>query len=418
MKKKNALALVLILMIMSIGFGLFWLDKYEVKMKVITIQGSTHYDLGVSYGRQCRHQIQGLQTIFGAAEAILRFGGYSDAQAYINAIDPWIPQYLKDEMNGTAVGAGVPYSSIFLLNAFADILNEIPSSMACSQFIFTNKTNTAAGPIYGRNLDYAPSNILDNFQVVLRIFPPAGNPVIGHTITGMVGLLGGMNSKGVSIAVSQISSPEVGPGTPTVLAIRDALHHANNTVEGTGILNGTLAVDGAYQNQTAGWVYGVLDPTGSAAFVEATKLNAYTRWEGDTTNGEYVGWICATNHFVSTPMKDRSRSGPIGDNSVHRLEAANYLMAQANATQRFGPYEAMATCRSNYDPVLGFNWPGERCIDNYDVGFTGFIPGGSLAAFIMVPLLNYTLVTLTQPSQGYFYCVNFNATNSVIGPVF
>ncbi|MHA1144337.1 MAG: C45 family autoproteolytic acyltransferase/hydrolase [Candidatus Helarchaeota archaeon] len=422
MNKKYAAILILILFIFGFGLAYFWLDKFEVPTKVITIQGSTHYELGVSYGMQCREQIRAFQGIIGIADIILGVAGFTSSAQFIAEIEPYIPPYLLDEMNGVARGAGVPNSTIILINAFADILNYAADNiMACTQFIFANKTNTAAGPIYGRNLDYFPNHILDNFQVVLRIFPPSGKAVIGHTIAGMVGLLGGMNSDGVCVSVSLVDTKEVGLGIPAVLAIRDALNYADNASIGTAILNGSYSIsDGrthSYQNQTSGWNYGVLDLDGTAAMVETTNQNSYTRWEGDTANGEYVGWLAAANHFTSSAMISKYDGIPNVGNTYNRWNTMNQLMAQANATQQFEPYEAMQTLRNQWDPVLNFNLGGDRSIDNLDL-YTKFIPSGSMASFIMCPLLNYTLVTLCQPSFGDFYVVSFDNSNPVVGPIY
>ncbi|MHC1591959.1 MAG: C45 family autoproteolytic acyltransferase/hydrolase [Candidatus Helarchaeales archaeon] len=422
MKKKYAALLILILIMFGFGLAYFWLDKFEVSTKVVTITGYSHYELGLTYGIQCRQEIQAFQSIIGIADILVGMAGFSSTQQFIEQMEPYVPPYLLQEMNGVADGAGVPNSTIFLINAFADLLNFVSNKipgMACTQFIFTNKTATTAGPIYGRNLDYFPNHILDNFQVVLRIFPPDGKAVIGHTIAGMVGLLGGMNSEGVCVSVSLVNTPEVGLGIPCVLAIRDALNYADNSSIGTAILNGTHPIsDGRthqYQNQTSGWIYGVLDSTGMAAFVETTNQNSFTRWEGK--NGEPVGYMSAANHFTTNAMKSHGTIPTIVSSSLYRKQTMDQLMAMYNATQQFGPYEAMCTLRNQWDPLLGFNLGGQRSIDNLDL-YTMPIPSGSMASFIMCPLLNYTLVTLCQPSFGDFYQVGFEDSNAVVGPIF
>lgn len=397
---KKKITSIILIIIITLGAGLsllFFIKSKYANLSVVKIEGATNYELGVDYGQKCKGLIQGLCALLREVEDATGLFGvtFTDLQA---RFEPYIPSYLIDEMQGVAIGAGVRYLDVLMINCFAEVMMQASAgAIACTQFAKVNKVAATTGPILGRTLDFFPSFLLQDFEVFL-VANIGGKRWIGHTIAGMVGFLSGMNDDGLVVSVSLVDTDEMGSGKPMVLAIREALQ-MNDTV-----------IDAAYffGNHTygLGWNYMLLDATGNAAVVEVTRLHNYTRWISAEPNTDYIS---ATNKFHSTVMQNY---GPHpSHNSEIRKVRAEELMAADNEFQLIN---AIQITRDVYDPDLMATNPGRNSICRKWIRQT-FLPGGTLGSFVALPQQGYVVVSNGYPDSALWYGINFEG--EVTGPL-
>ncbi|MBD3230197.1 MAG: hypothetical protein GF329_18610 [Candidatus Lokiarchaeota archaeon] len=405
LEKKKVISgmFVVIILLVSVFGALWYFDKHNIKPRVIDLYGDTYYDIGLMYGSKIKSLVNGIDTCVSYLENIVKSLTDLNITKYIEGYLDYIPDYIKEIMNGTSVSSGLAFDRILLLNSIGEIFHHIYLSLySCSQFAVINNSFPEVGPIFGRTMDYQFNELFENWQVVLRVKPPTDkdNSVIGIGIAGMVGLQNGMNDKGLCMGVTQVSSTELGYGTPSPITIFDTLIKNSNTYEAEQYIK-----NGTYMKHASAWTYLLLDKNEVSAIVEVTNKNNFTRWHQEEGND----YIVSTNHFVSVNMTSHgthrndlsSDSGSVLRKKVLEEE----LLIKVN----YDLEDAIKTLRSHYDISISGD-PGQpyhNCVCNND-------DFGSMHGFIGVPMHNYTLISLVNPAEGSFYLITFS---EIIGPV-
>jgi len=397
-KKKITQIIIVFILALSSGLSLSYYTKTKNSdLSIIKIEGDTWRELGIDYGRKCKNEIQGLAALLrelGDAAGLL---GTSFEQLK-NDFEPYIPDYLIEEMEGVAEGAGVDYMDILMINCFAEIMLLAASGgIACTQWAKLNGVSDS-GPIFGRTLDFFPSFVLMNFNVYL-VADIGGIRWIGQSIAGMVGLLAGMNDKGLVISISMVSTNETGLGIPMVLAIRHALQQYENVAEAEAYLDG--------QTHALGWNFFMMDKDGDAAILETTNKNHNTRWLNDEEEVS-SDYMAATNDFHSQAMAPYCSQT---ETSILRKARAEQLMDQ---NDNFGVGDAIKISRDEYDASIDATNPGRNTICRKWIRKT-FLPAGTLGTFIAVPKEGYCVVSNGYPDSALFYAVNLQG--EVTGPI-
>ncbi|MHA1650880.1 MAG: C45 family autoproteolytic acyltransferase/hydrolase [Candidatus Helarchaeota archaeon] len=399
-KQKFSYGLANFILILSvIAYSIMWIDNNIAAPQVIDVYGNTWYDLGYDYGQKCNNKIEGVAAVLDGLKNLLETTTNTTIEEYITLYQPFIPNTTLDFMQGIADGAGVTFNEIFLLNLFFDIYPDVFEGLglSCSAFIITEKSPPSTGAFFGRTVDNAAISLMEYWQIILRLHPPVGNPIIIHTGAGFVGPLTGMNSKGVAFLVNFVAPDVTGPGMPMLVTGLIVLLYSNTTQDAVAFLNGTYTPSCA--PQASGWNYGVLDLKGDAAIIETTHELVHVRWAKDEGNG----WIGATNHYVSTEMMPHNQY--VSESSQLRLSTIQLVVNNSN---QFNLNDAMNLLRSHYDTAFGGDFAGHRSICNHDPLWS------SMSAFIAAPKLNYTLVCIGHPCQNDFYLVSFD---KILGPI-
>ncbi|MHA1438616.1 MAG: C45 family autoproteolytic acyltransferase/hydrolase [Promethearchaeota archaeon] len=401
-KKITNLIIITILILSGTLSLLFYVKSRYTNLSVVVIEGDDFYDLGKDYGQKCKREIQGVVSLLRELKDAEDIFGTSFKKLQ-DTFEPYIPDYLIEEMEGVADGARVEYGDILLINFMAEIMmlasyGDI-REIACTQFAKVKKVGTDTGPILGRTLDFFPSFLLQDFQVFL-VADINGTKWIGHTIAGMVGFLTGMNDQGLVVSVSLVNTEETGEGLPIVLSIRHTLQTCKNVTEAESFLTRNTTI------HSIGWNYMLMDKSGNAAVVEVTNKRKNTRWIGE--DDEHNNYIAATNDFHSKKMEQYCH--PSTTSKVRKARAEE-LMAAKN---EFNLGDAIDITRDTYDPKLGATNPGRNTICRKWIRKT-FLPGGTLGAFIALPEQEYVVACNGYPDSALFYAINFDG--EVVGPI-
>jgi len=142
----------------------------------------------------------------------------------------FVPQELKDEMKGIADGAtargyATSLSDVYLLNLGFDALlsfiypiatpfmqiSQWMSWHACDGFVATGSATADGRTIMGRNWMFTAYGLKD-YSLIIEQKPNSGNKFINVAIPGIVGVIAGMNTKGIGIGMDMIPAWDCDPG--------------------------------------------------------------------------------------------------------------------------------------------------------------------------------------------------------------
>ncbi len=107
------------------------------------------------------------------------------------------------------------------------------ATMGCTVFAIPNGHSW----MIGRNFDFEAGRIFDEEKIMKWVFPDQGNAFLSVIWAGMVGVVTGVNEKGVYISLNAAASDDSKRlGTPSTLVILKALQFANNAEEAKKII--------------------------------------------------------------------------------------------------------------------------------------------------------------------------------------
>jgi len=245
----------------------------------------TRREMGRRYGALFRDQIRYLQReYFHQLPAAVV--GDEAMQDWAARVEPFIPEKYREEMRGVAEGCGLPYEDVLAMNAGVDRFQ----AMMCSTVAASGEATRGGEVLLGRNLDFPGRGLLHKATVVAVFCPDDGAPVASVTWPGLVGVLSGMNARGVAGATMMIHRrrAELKPGLPYLLLYRDALERADDAGD---VLAAIREAPRTLPNN-----FTVVDASGTALVVEFDAERALARpAEG--------GAVCSTNFFHSPELQ-------------------------------------------------------------------------------------------------------------------
>ena len=216
---------------------------------------------------------------------------------------------------------GTPYERQLNYHAAHDIGHAMSQYMlvGCSSFAAWGGASDDGKPVVGRNFDFYMGDDFARNKIVTFCRPQAGYPFASIGWAGMIGVLSGMNSEGLTVTINAAKGPvPLASATPISILAREILQHAATIAEALEIarrrdtfVSESLLVASARD--------------GRAAIIEKTPRRTVL-YEGD---GEYL--IC-TNHYQSEAFADDgdNRENIAMTDSPHRFARLEELMA-ANA---------------------------------------------------------------------------------------
>ncbi len=188
--------------------------------------GGTPYEIGHDVGRGVAGRIRGAvaavrDELGGAdpAEATERIGPYLDAT---ERAAPW----LLDELRGMAAGAGVPFETLFVLNASEEVLQAMGRT-GCTVAGVGPEGTTDGSTLLAHNEDTTAG--WADFTCVVKAEPTGAPAFAAFTYAGLL-LHQGVNGAGIGSVGNALSARDARPGVPKLFAYRRALAEA--TIEG------------------------------------------------------------------------------------------------------------------------------------------------------------------------------------------
>jgi hypothetical protein len=177
------------------------LQSHRWDIPVLQLEGSD-YAMGWQQGRALRDSIRGLVQQFYQqfAQGLAATFYHRLLPGRLYHLWKAVPAPYRAELQGVADGAAMPLRDVLLINFFDDVLNllELGWSSACTSVLLRGEGDRV---LLGRNLDYTGpvGDLVRHFQVVLNRVPKRGRPTVSVAVAGQVGILTGMNDRGLSL---------------------------------------------------------------------------------------------------------------------------------------------------------------------------------------------------------------------------
>jgi hypothetical protein len=220
---------------------------------------------------------------------------------------------------------GTPYERQLNYHAAHDIGHAMSQYMlvGCSSFAAWGGMSADGELVVGRNFDFYMGDDFARHKIVTFCRPQAGHPFVSIGWAGMIGVLSGMNDKGLTVTINAAKGPvPLSAATPISILAREILQHAATIGEALEIacrrdtfVSESLLVASARD--------------GRAAIIEKTPRKTALYESG----GEYL--VC-TNHYQSAELA--------GDE--HNLEN----LARTDSPCRFARLEELTAANAPLTP--------------------------------------------------------------------
>lgn len=286
---------------------------------ILHTQG-TPYARGYQHGKLLREKIQGLISAY--IEGQIKKTISKEMLIFAtNKTEKFILEEFKEEMRGIAEGSEVPYEKILDSHIFLDLyVNPNQQRLKkmlfqCSNFAVFGEATKDKKAIHGRNLDWFDWGILADYAVVIFAKPDKGNAYVSVSWPGCIGVLTGMNEKGITLGQIMVKGTDNQvEGVPHFFLMRQVIQYANNLEEAEKIIKEAP--------RTTCWNVVISDgKIPSAILVEYSANNISILKPKD-------GIMYSTNHFVSDVLQSQMKIYPPTDNSLARYIRLGELISE------------------------------------------------------------------------------------------
>ena len=333
-------------------------------MKSIELKGTPH-QMGLFFGEECREQIAEFYALRrdNAIRRAKELGGQTVDEADLLAVAAACIEPSKryhprgfDELRGIAAGAKMSVEEIIAMNGLTDLRDVLtwpapPGSLdECTAFIAQKNLTGGLGVLCGQTWDLATDNL--PFMVLVRRTPDVGPRTASLTTMGCLSLIG-MNSAGVCIGNTNISTSDSRPGVMYLSTIHKAL--SCERFED--------AVSAVTSSPRVGAHYFYLASRGGEAV--ALECSATTHARQDIVEGAYSHTnhcLVPANKNIETRIPSESTLTRVGRMMSLMLDAptVDVSLLKAALADEHGRADGVAICVNDRD---GLNTNGAAILD-------------------------------------------------------
>ena len=305
-------------------------------LSVVEVAG-THLEIGHGIGEALR---EGLQEVADAHRAGVESTiGWERAMEIARQLIPLTEEALPhctDELRGMADGSGVPYETLFSMNALQETRflagkdaaspNPHEDEDECTSLAVGGDASANGHVLLAHNED--AGTIRHAFPYVVKAHPAGRPSFVGFAYSGLL-LYQGVNDEGIGSVGNALYFKDIRPGTPKLLAYRDVLDATfledaiRRTTKSTRANGNNHLVANQY-----GDIYDVEVSGGSSALLPGGEMFAHA------------------NHVVD----ERMRGLEWGDllNSVMRVKRVEKLLEKGRGAHTVESLFALLSDHSNY----------------------------------------------------------------------
>jgi isopenicillin-N N-acyltransferase-like protein len=221
--------------------GESWLKKNRYGLWEMYLKGSD-FELGVNHGILAKELIHYQEEVFVSkirelvpSENYLRFLKYVVVWMNRN-IDHYIPLEFQREIYGVALQAsdefsfiGPDYQRILNYHAAHDIGHALQNMnlVACTALAVNGNRSRSGELLVGRNFDFSMGDDFARNKIIAFYEPDSGYRFASITWGGMIGVVSGMNEKGLVVTLNAAKSGiPTSSKTPTSILARQILQYA------------------------------------------------------------------------------------------------------------------------------------------------------------------------------------------------
>lgn len=329
----------------SIGRNTLLKNKYGIWE--LFVEGNA-LERGMINGSLTRDLIHKQENAFMAKlESLVPSGGY---QNFLSKTIAWfnrkmylhVPEEYKQEIYGVSRfalekydGFAPAYVRMMYLHGAHDIGHALQDLMlvGCTSFAAWDSNTEDGKLLLGRNFDFYAGDKFSEEKIVAFIKPDKGHKFMMYTWGGMIGVVSGMNEKGLSVTINAGKSkiPLIAK-TPISLVAREILQYAGTTQEAIDIarkrevfVSESIMIGSASENK--------------AILIEVSPSNFGVY---EVTNSSEL--ICS-NHFQSEAYQDDKRNSEAIAQS-HSLYRYNRMQELLENSDSLNPVKAAKILRN------------------------------------------------------------------------
>ncbi len=303
---------------------------------------------GIINGSLTRELMQKQEVAFmNKLESLVPSGGY---QNFLRKMIGWfnrkiylhVPEEYKQEIYGISRFASSKYNSfapayvrMLYLHGAHDIGHALQDLMlvGCTSFAAWDANTEDGKLLLGRNFDFYAGDEFAEEKIVAFINPTQGHKFMMVTWGGMIGVVSGMNDKGLTVTINAGKSkiPLIAK-TPISLVAREILQYASTTEEAIAIakkrevfVSESIMIGSAAENK--------------AILIEVSPKN-FGVYEVSNSNQ-----LICSNHFQSEAYQDDKRNSEtiLESHSQYRYDRMKELLTASNS---LNPINAAAILRN------------------------------------------------------------------------
>lgn len=227
-----------------------WLRKSNSGLYEMYVAGDA-FERGVINGKLSAELVQSQEDYF--TEQIDKMIPSKNYQYFLKYVIGWFnrnlvnhvtPEY-KQEIYGVSQSAsdkygyiGTKYQRILNYHSAHDIGHALQNLMlvGCTSFGTWGTASQDSSLIIGRNFDFYVGDNFAKNKIVLFTNPKTGYKFMSVTWGGFIGVVSGMNEKGLTVTINAAKSNiPTGSATPVSLVAREILQYAKNISEAVAI---------------------------------------------------------------------------------------------------------------------------------------------------------------------------------------
>lgn len=223
-----------------------WLKKNPYGWWEMYVEG-TPFQRGLSNGKLAKKLVQDQESAFAAQiEEMIPHRLYRFFLKYFilwfnRSLDEFVPEEFKEEIYGISLSAspefehiGPAYQRLLNYHAAHDIGHALQNLalVGCTSFATWGSHSADGQLLIGRNFDFYVGDQFAENKIIQFTRPDRGYPFMMITWGGMVGVVSGMNTAGLTITLNAAKSTiPSGSATPVSILAREILQYASTLDE-------------------------------------------------------------------------------------------------------------------------------------------------------------------------------------------
>ncbi len=254
-------------------FGNSWLRKNESGLWEAYIEGDP-FERGVAFGQLSKELLYYQETTFvEQIRELIPSDNYLKVLKYFIAffnrnLDKHIPDEYKEEIYGTSLACSPEYDFIgsgyqrqLNYHAAHDIGHALQglNLVACTSFSVWDDHSADSSLLVGRNFDFYMGDKFAENKIVCFVNPSEGYKFMMVTWADMIGVVSGMNEKGLTVTLNAAkSSIPSQAATPVTILAREIIQYASTIDEAYAIaarrklfVSESLMISSAVDGKTA-----------------------------------------------------------------------------------------------------------------------------------------------------------------------
>ena len=269
--------------------GTGWLEKTGQGDLVLHLEG-TWYDMGYEQGKlMTKEAIETMNGVkaYAVGAVPLPYNTFKSLlynKVYLKS-EPYVPEEFKQELKGLADAGGVSVKDVEALHSLIYIAS-------CSSTAAFGPASKDGNLYQTRSLDFILTFIdpetdtpMQNNSMIVVYKPKDGVPFVSFSWPGMLGSVGGMNAKGISISEMTLPSKYESPaGLSMIWRIKQTLDKAENLDQAITLMT-QKPLEGGYNFMVGDGKI----PTAVAMEMDARKVY-YGGVGGAAENNHYRKW--------------------------------------------------------------------------------------------------------------------------------